>query len=133
MSHADIVKKYGQSTQSMTKRERLLFALDQHKKGIEFNRQHGLTIPSTTGVDGIEIHGDFCYWPRMPPSVGGADLRRKGGDGMTDAMLAKLENVLDASRARLVTAETGYTQGELDDIEAALAAVRAERSAIKGR
>lgn len=52
---------------------------------------------------------------------------------MTDETLAKIENVLDASRARLVTAETGYTDGELRDIEAALAAVRAERSAIKGR
>jgi len=46
---------------------------------------------------------------------------------MTDETLAKIENVLDASRARLVTAETGYTQGELNEIEEALAAVRAER------
>ena len=52
---------------------------------------------------------------------------------MTDETLAKIENVLDAARARLVTAETGYTQYELNEIEEALEAVRAERSAIKGR
>ena len=46
---------------------------------------------------------------------------------MRDEMLAKIESVLDSARARLVTAETGYTQGELDDMDEVLAAVRAER------
>jgi hypothetical protein len=48
---------------------------------------------------------------------------------MKDEMLAKLENVLGSARARLITAETGYTAGKLREIEEALAAVRAERGA----
>jgi len=46
---------------------------------------------------------------------------------MTDKQLALLENVLGSALGRLVTAETGYTEGERRDLEEALAAVRAER------
>lgn len=49
---------------------------------------------------------------------------------MTVDELALLENVLGAALSRLTTAETGYTEGERQDLVAALESVRAERRRV---